>query len=276
MPDLTGKFKRFFDSEHESIEKLDEADKKAELLESCKSFKTNTDKALDDIHMCDIVGATDALTEARADLSKLGLDDTKAKRLDDGLADVCKSMSGDCDLDDLEDCSGTIKVVCESVSSLLEDIIAEELAELGLVEPEEDSLDDLTGADMEVADIDTAKVPAVEPVVDEPVGDLEEPVVEEGIVGGLPANPADPSTEVTPQELEHEAPASPYEEGFKRACQMYEDGVAYKEPFRGLVETELSERAYSQVLRYEEGFKAGYAYQEQVNKDTNPSVASEE
>lgn len=86
----------------------------------------------------------------------------------------------------------------------------------------------------------------------------------------------DPTDDPRDPQNQHEKPVegknvtSAYEEGFQRGRKLWEMGSNAKNIAQQLAETELSESPYGYVTRFQEGVIAGFAFQEEVEKDNNP------
>lgn len=87
---------------------------------------------------------------------------------------------------------------------------------------------------------------------------------------------SDPTDDPRDPQNQHEKPVegsavtSAYEEGFQRGRKLWEMGSNAKNIAQQLAETELSESPYGYVTRFQEGVIAGFAFQEEVEKDNNP------
>jgi len=68
------------------------------------------------------------------------------------------------------------------------------------------------------------------------------------------------------------APSSSFEKGFSEARKRFKAGENPKNMARQMAESELSKESYSHVTRWMEGFNAGWAMEEEVQKDFAPIV----
>jgi hypothetical protein len=90
-----------------------------------------------------------------------------------------------------------------------------------------------------------------------------------------------PPTPIEPAKEEPVAEActakeSAYEKGFNEARKYWKYGESHKGFLKTVVEGTLFEKPYSWVKRYEEGFAAGYAYEEQYQRDINKELFEDE
>lgn len=65
---------------------------------------------------------------------------------------------------------------------------------------------------------------------------------------------------------------SAYKKGFAEGQTYWKMGESHKGFLKTVVEQNLSEKPYSWVKRYEEGFQSGYAYAEELQRDENPDA----
>lgn len=65
---------------------------------------------------------------------------------------------------------------------------------------------------------------------------------------------------------------SMYEKGFNEGRNYWKMGESHKNFLKTVVETTLFEAPYNKVKRYEEGFAAGYAFEEQLRRDHSPEL----
>jgi hypothetical protein len=95
------------------------------------------------------------------------------------------------------------------------------------------------------------------------------------------AAPPTPVSDVTPEPAKEEPVAeakkeSAYEAGFNEGRKYWKKGEGHKNFLKSVVEGTLYEKPYSHVQRYSEGFAAGYAFEEEYRKDTQPEVFAED
>lgn len=105
--------------------------------------------------------------------------------------------------------------------------------------------------------------------------ETEEPKLEED-VPNAPAPVASPTdmkepVSQTPAPTEQKLDSA-YKTGFTEGQSYWKMGEGHKNFLKTVVEQNLSEKPYSWVKRYEEGFSSGYAYAEEVQRDTNPEA----
>jgi hypothetical protein len=134
-------------------------------------------------------------------------------------------------------------------------------------EQQEEIYDHVTGKspiqDPDLTDLDEAQDNIVGPTGDDVnlITTSEEP---------KDLNIDDPASQNEQPAVVNEGKKSAYQEGFDRACKLYEKGMNGKNILTQLTETELANDTYSRVKRFQEGFQAGLKFQEQVDRDVNP------
>lgn len=69
---------------------------------------------------------------------------------------------------------------------------------------------------------------------------------------------------------------SGYEAGFAEGRKLWKKGSNPKKLAQQLAETEYSDKPYGYVTRFQEGVVAGFAFQEEVIRDTNPDLLEED
>lgn len=84
----------------------------------------------------------------------------------------------------------------------------------------------------------------------------EEPVIDDTPIEAVPSELSSVPTGT-----------SAYNEGFEAGRKSWKAGSKPKEVMRKIVEDSMGEKAYSYVERWQEGFNAGYAHEEQVKTD---------
>jgi len=142
--------------------------------------------------------------------------------------------------------------------------------------------------DVDTSAIDPASVDlkASIPTEEDPLAVVEEsnhdaiPGVELGDVGKELNATEDKEKLPTPEDPvsqhEKDVKLSAYEEGFNKAKVLWEKGISSKKIAQQLAETELSNRPYNYVMRFQEGFLAGCTFQEEYMRDTNPTLFEED
>ncbi len=261
MSDLTAKLKSFFHSEHNSF----------------KSFEKSLNESVLQSEWID------AVTLFRAGMKKLKANDLTGmediKKANESLKVVVNGHKKDEVVKQAEQLNEAIQTVDEKNLSGEVEVLSYELGTL---------YDKLKEAGMP-AMLNEAEMCEGEGCVAEEVAECVVPVTEENPISPTPvvSNPvpqvapenstpnSSPNALPTPAAMTTEQKISAYEDGFNEARKRWKMGEMPKLMSKNIVEKELSERSYSYVNRWMEGFNSGFQFQEEVARDTDPKMFEE-
>lgn len=261
MSDLTQKFSLFFESECKTLSELDV------LLENTQKQKDWLDavilyrKGMLAIQKNDIKGLED-IKAANEALKKV-VAKTPAEKTEHALKALNESITA-ANAEKLVESIANVKLAFSPLYVTMKQLGYNEIVnESAFYEDECGEADQLDENTLE------GDVPVTPQVSATPAAPVET----------TPPAPVAAATATEPAKEEPVAEAakkeSAYEAGFNEGRKYWKHGEGHKGFLKNVVEGTLYEKPYSYVKRYEEGFAAGYAFEEEFRKDTQPEVFEE-
>lgn len=265
MSDLTQKLSLFFESECKTLSELDV------LLENTQKQKDWLDavilyrKGMLAIQKNDIKGLDD-IRAANEALKKV-VAKTPVEKTEHALKALTESIS-----------TATVEKLVESVANvkLAFSPLYVVMKQLGYNEIVNEAAfyEDETCAETDQLDENTLEgdVPVTPQVSAMPAVPVTPEVAPTPVAAAASTTPEPAKEEPVAEAAKKE---SAYEAGFNEGRKYWKHGEGHKGFLKNVVEGTLYEKPYSFVKRYEEGFAAGYGFEEEFRKDTQPEVFEE-
>jgi hypothetical protein len=257
--DLTSKFADFFRSPHKTLKEFNEALNESASANAWSEAVTLWRTGIKKMKENDLTGIDD-IKKANETLKTV-----VTKKPVEGVDKQLNQLNESVNSFNNENMEEEIEMLEYQVGSLVDSLHAN-----GVELAENDDEFELDGC---VDPTPTPNTPAVAPAAStEPAKAPEAAKPEAAPVAAPVATEPKKEPEAAPVVETIQPKKSGYAEGFAAGQLRYKKGEKLKEMVKKIVEGELFEQPYAFVQRYQEGFAAGFAYQEEVQRDMTPHL----
>jgi hypothetical protein len=274
--DLTHKLKDFFNSDCSSFKEFEQVLKEANTItdwaNAVNMFRLGMKKLKDnDLTGLEEIKKSNEMIKAVVETRKKDEVVKEAQSLNEAIEKVDAKKAGE-----------AVEALGLHLSALYE---ALKVAGLPAMLNESEMYEDCPVCEEEVKDECVGSTPAAVVIAKEdapmaaPTAQSTQPPTA-STPGAAPTATVTPTPSPTPAGAAPVAPMptvkeSAYEHGFNEARKRYIKGGNSKAMAKDIAEKELSEKPYSYVTRYMEGFASGHAFHEEVMRDTDGEVMEE-